>query len=528
VRTSLLPCLLSEETAFQDDRRSLSSQARSTLAAGRTALLACVKAVSPRQPKIRILPGRPGAACRGIIKCDDQSWRTAVSVNTADAETRIAQDDAPSNRLAAVRAGISTWMKTTLGALAGVLSGAFMMYLSPLLDRVVKPARPVANFAVDHQGMTLSFVNHSSGGSEGWWDFGDGSPLEPVSFRQLAVTHTYAGPGTYVAKLTLRNLIGDQSERTVNVQLDSQQTDPPAILSLDAVPVSAGAYAPATFLVTAKTRNARLCVWDSGDDRNLEISADSPSSQERYVVFKKAGGYMVKLAAVNGEQAVQKSTIVYVDEPPPGSIAAIINVADEGTRVDKQETSVPVTAAFPPDCKDPVYSFDRQVPAQPGFEIISARLQTEHEEGVRNVEVKVAPDARSVHLTGELVRQTGMLHRNDPPANLLVRVVLVQERRLPARRPTVPVTATLNVPGAALLVLPPLPADWVEPQRQFRLELRDGDRVVWPESQLPRGGMVALQDRRFVLNATPLGNQVRVELAPEKVATASPPAVAGD
>src|SRR5438128_1815112 len=84
--------------------------------------------------------------------------------------------------------------------LAGPMSGAFMMYLSPLLDKVVKPAKPVANFAVDHQGTTVMFHNRSAGGSEGWWDFGDGSPLEPVLAGQEAVSHTYANPGAYIAK----------------------------------------------------------------------------------------------------------------------------------------------------------------------------------------------------------------------------------------------------------------------------------------------------------------------------------------
>jgi PKD repeat protein len=419
----------------------------------------------------------------------------------------------------AVRGKLSTWLKTLIGTVAGVLSGAFMMYLSPLLDRVVKPSRPVANFAVDHEGNTVTFVNHSSGGSEGWWDFGDGSPMEPLAFKQLSITHTYASAGNYVAKLTLRNLLGEESERTVNVQLESPRSDPPTITALEAVPVSAGAFAPATFRVTSKAINAKLCIWDYGDDRNLEISTESPNNQRRFVVFKKAGGYMIKMAAVNGEQAVEKSAIVYVDEPPAGSIAAILSVSDQGTRIEKEEIPVTITAAFPPQYSDSVYKFDRQVNGKQGFHITAARLEPVNDQGARGLELKVAPDGQSAHLTGELVQETSLFRRNGAPPNVVVRAILTQERRLSDMRQAIPVTGTLSVPGSALLALPPLPANWIDPQRQLRLELRDGDRVVWQESQLPRGGGVALDKGHYSLTATPLGNQVRVELTEEKAGT---------
>jgi len=80
--------------------------------------------------------------------------------------------------------------KAMLGTIAGLMSGAFMMYLSPLLDKVVKPSKPVANFAVDLKGLTVMFHNRSSTRSDGWWDFGDGAPLEPVTAEHDSVTHT--------------------------------------------------------------------------------------------------------------------------------------------------------------------------------------------------------------------------------------------------------------------------------------------------------------------------------------------------
>lgn len=411
----------------------------------------------------------------------------------------------------------SSWLKTILGTLAGLLSGAVVMYLSPLLDKVVKPAKPVANFAVDPLGMTVSFHNRSSGGAAGWWDFGDGSALEPLAPNQDVVTHTYANPGTYVAKLTLHNLIGEESERTVNLQLDNGKSEKPTILDLQAVPISPGSFAPATFRLVSTAKGAKLCVWDFGDDQPLEFSRESPNRQDRLITFKKPGGYTVKLAAVNGEEAAEKTTIVYVDEPPTGTVTATLSVSDSGTRVDQVETTIPVTVAFPAHQSADVFRFDQKVPAQQGYEITGARWEPVSDVGARGLALKVAEDRLSVHLTGELVKQSGSLFNRNPSApTLIVRTILTLERRAPEMRVPVPVATTLSVPGSVLIPLPPLPANWINPRRQMSLELRDGDKVIWHESQLPRGAIVRVGNRGCLLNATPLNNQVRLELTETK------------
>src|SRR5262249_38813286 len=149
-----------------------------------------------------------------------------------------------------------------LGTMAGLFSGAVVMYLTPLVDRVVKPTRPMANFAIEQNGLTVTFHNRSMGGTQGWRDFVDSSPLEPIAPQQDISTHTYANPGDYIARLILRNLIGEESDRTVTLHLESPHTEPPTILAIDAVPVSQGSFAPATFRVTTKAKNAQLYVWD--------------------------------------------------------------------------------------------------------------------------------------------------------------------------------------------------------------------------------------------------------------------------
>ncbi len=409
------------------------------------------------------------------------------------------------------------WLKTVVGAVAGLFGGAAMMYVSPLVDRIVKPTKPMANFAVEQQGLTVLFHNRSAAGGDGWWEFGDGSPLEPLMAEQGTVSHTYANPGTYTAKLIVRNFLGDENDRAVTLQLDNPKTDPPAILGLEAIPVSPGAYAPATFRIVSKTKNTDLCVWDLGDDRPLEISNDAMAQLERMVTFTRPGGYLVKLAAVKGKQAVERSEIVYVNEPPAGTVTAILSVTDQATRVERTETPVTLAEAFPANSKEAVHRIDRQIPARQGFTISAARLHDGSERGVRNLKVTVNPDGRSARLTGELLRAA-----NAKATNAVVLVVLTQERRTPVARPAVPVSATLSVPGAALINLPPLPADWADAQRQLRLELRDGDRIVWQQAPLPRSTSVVVQNRPCTLNATAQGNQVRLDLTEARTTSQRP------
>src|SRR5262245_22466169 len=98
------------------------------------------------------------------------------------------------------------WIKAGVTGLFGLVSGAVLVYFTPLVDRVIKPGKPVANFKVEADGLKVAFHNRSTGGGDGWWDFGDGSALEPFLSNEDAVTHTYAKPGVYTAKLSLRNL----------------------------------------------------------------------------------------------------------------------------------------------------------------------------------------------------------------------------------------------------------------------------------------------------------------------------------
>jgi hypothetical protein len=423
---------------------------------------------------------------------------------------------------------LSGWFKTLLGGLAGVVSGALVMYLSPLLDKVVKPAHPVANFAIEAQGLTVTVHNRSLGSGSGWWDFGDGSPLEPLDPNQQVLTHTYASAGDYTIKLALRSHFGEENDRSVPVRLERPREEPPVIEALEAVAVSPGSYAPATFRLSGKVQNAHVCVWDSGDGSPLDIVPDPAATQDRLVTFARPGDYVVKLAAVNSGKSAQKTQVVRVVPPPPDTVTAVLHVTEQATEVLQEQVNHVFTEAFPPERKEDVLPVNRIAPARPGYEIADVRwkgpdgkTQSLRDKGelaidgkaagvpsARNLRLQLAADRRWVRLSGELLRGKD----SKAPPRLLLRVTLVQEKRTAVKR-TVPVMATLTAPGTATVPLPPLPQGWTGMQRQLRLELREGDRAVWTGSDLPRAAVVTVRNRSCLLSAAPAGDKVRVDLA---------------
>jgi PKD repeat protein len=412
---------------------------------------------------------------------------------------------------------LSTRIKTLIGTAAGLLSGAVMMYVSPLIQTVVKPGKPVANFGADVQGLTANFNNRSAGSTGGWWDFGDGSPLEPVTSKSQTISHAFPRPGNYNVKLTVRNLFGDESDRTIPVQIEQAQSVPPEILSLKAEPVSPGAIAPATFRVVSRTKNADLCIWNYDDDKPLEIVPTGASQQqERFITLRESGGHIIKMAAVHGGQAVEKSAIVYVNEQPDGTLTAQVSVTDRGTRVERAETPVTVPLQFPPQSNASVEPFDKSIPCRPGFDLVEATLVPSQDAHVRNLHLDVDQDKHSARLTGELVREAGSLFRSAPSPTVFVQVTLTQEKRTPATREPLLVTTMLTVPGAVLLPLPALPTEWVDSERQVKLELHEKGNVMWQDAQMPRKTSVKWHDRQLLFSASQLGDQVKIELSEPK------------
>ncbi len=421
-------------------------------------------------------------------------------------------------------------LKAVLGAVAGLLSGAALVCLTPVIDRLIKPPTPLANFEARPDGLAVTFHNLTTGVANlsGWWDFGDGSSLVPVVADQ-DVTHTYTKPGSYSAKLSVHNLANETNERTVALQLEAAgAVEAPRILSLDAVPLNGNVQAPATFRVTSDMKNVQQAVWDLDEGRPLEIGQSSPAHQERLVAFSRPGNYAIKLAAFNGLQHEEKVVNISVKPAPAGALTATLYVTDQATFVEHNERHAYFGASFPPGVSGNVYHFDLVVHPTPGWAVADVQIVSAREAGpwmqgratmpidpatfkpgpVRNLQITRAADGKSVHLSGDLLRNSA---KEWPSMNLPI--VLREEKRKPVTRLALPVMAPLTLPGMASLELPALPAGWQDAKRQIRIQLQDsGNRTVWQDTHLPVTAGLPMGGRRYSLSVTQTGNHVQLNL----------------
>ena len=213
-------------------------------------------------------------------------------------------------------AGKKSWWKGILGAIGGMISGVVIMYLTPWVDKVAKPAKPLANFSVTADGTTVHFQNQSQPRGDGWWDFGDGSPLVPVSTDSEFINHTYPRLGDYTAKMSLRNQLGEEDDRSVPIHIDGKPAaEAPQVVSLQAVPAhqcdkGGVVYAPATFRLVSKVEHADVCMLDLGNDRPCELVTDPAVARCHHVTFDKPGRYVVKLIAIHGSQHDERTATV--------------------------------------------------------------------------------------------------------------------------------------------------------------------------------------------------------------------------
>jgi PKD repeat protein len=361
------------------------------------------------------------------------------------------------------------WLKAILIGFLGLGGGAVATYVTAVVDRVAKPTKPVANFAVSSDGLTLTCQNRASGES-GWWDFGDGSALEPFA-PDAPVSHTYAKPGAYTVKLTVRNYIGDESERSVPVEVAApSQASPPQIAEMKVQPVSPAAVAPATFRLTADVSNADSCVWDLGDGR-LEVTEGGKI--DRLVTFEKPGTFSVSLVAHNGKQgAKQTAPPVKVDAPRDGTTMVVLKVTDTGQRVERVTTTESVAVAVPAD--KGATTFSKTVTARPGYSIAEAS-PADAPASVKNVKVQVAADRRSATVSGDWAGDPKATNKAAGGSDAIVRVKLAQERGV-AQQPTVTmVTGTFTGSGTTLradLPLPPALVGVSGARREFQIEVR--------------------------------------------------------
>jgi len=410
------------------------------------------------------------------------------------------------------------WLKAMLVGVLGLSGGAAATYATAVVDRVVKPPRPVANFAIAADGLTVNCDNRASGES-GWWDFGDGTPLEPFAEDKPA-THAYTKPGSYTVKLTVRNYFGDENERTVPVDVATTNKDTaPKIAAFAVQSVSPAAVAPATFRLSAEVSNAGACVWDLGDGR---VEVTDAGKIDRLVTFEKPGTFAVSLVAHNGKLGTKQSGNVKVDAPANGTTMAVLKVTDTGTKVDGLTTTEAVAVHVPTPTDKAAPTFTKTLSARAGFTIASANA-VDAPASVKNLKVAVAADKRSATVSGEWAGDLKATNKAAGGSDAIVRVKLSQERTIQQAPAVTMVTGTFATSGGGLradLHLPPAPIGVAGAKREYQLEvrtMRDGKsqtilqaptmNLPWTTTQPGTGWTYA---------AKPEGETVVVTAAPPK------------
>lgn len=357
---------------------------------------------------------------------------------------------------------IRGWFKALMAAVVGLVGGSIATYGTAVVNSVVHPTKPVANFATSTDGLTVTCQNRATGES-GWWDFGDGSPLEPFDAGKQSIDHTYSKPGSYQVKLTVRNFLAEENERTVPVDLTAAPQALPPSVAVKVEPIGPRAVAPATFRVKGEAKNVEKALLDLGE--RVEVSAES-GPFERLVVFEKPGNYPIQLLGYSGKQAVKDGATVRVESPAAGDLSVVVRVADTGTRLDRREEKPVVTVPVP---KTAEKGFTKVLAARPGYTVTAAKLNGAAPPAVRNVTVAPTVDKKGVQVTGEWATA-----QKAGGSDVMIPVVMTEERTAPMTGPPATVSALLK-PGAgeyvATIAMPPRPLNMTDPQRRLTVEI---------------------------------------------------------
>lgn len=416
---------------------------------------------------------------------------------------------------------ISGWIKAALGGLFGLLSGAAAVWATAALDKVVKPSKPVANFAVTTDGLSVTCHNRASGES-GWWDFGDGTPLEPFDANTPSIVHQYAKPGNYAIKLIVRNFLNEENERTVPVELSSPpQTLPPTITGLKIEPIGERAVAPATFRIKGEVQNAERVIWDLGTSK-LEVTTE-PGPFERLVVFDRPGQYPISLIGHSGKIAVKQGATVSVAAPTAGNLSVVLSVRDSAVRLDRQ--TVLESVPLPPPVKGSRLA-EKVVTARPGCTIAEARVGKFNSAVFKTVKTEIAPDKQSLKVIGEYAVEGEAAVKAAGGTAAIIPLTLLEDKPTSVNYPLATVSGQLppNV-NSVSLNLPPQPRGVSGWTRQFKLELREAgvdgrsivlasaDKVTFPLTLPVRESRVM---GPLSVTATQSGEQVQVRIAPAR------------
>ena len=368
--------------------------------------------------------------------------------------------------------------KAALGGFAGLATGVIGVYATAIVDKVAKPGKPIADFSVKADGMNVNVQNRATGQS-GWWDFGDGSSLEPFE-PEKDVVHTFAKPGHYAVKLTVRNFLMEENDRSVPVDLTaSKALIGPTITDFTLESIGGAATAPAMFRMRGEVKNADSVIWDLGGEK-IEVT-DSPGVFEKLFVIENPGPVQIQMIGLAGKVPVKKMSVVNVLAPANGAFSVSLKVTDTGTQVERKEFPETVSVPIPAKDAKPV---ERILKAQPGYTIAEAKLGAVKSTAMKNLKVEIAADKQSAKLTGDWASTGDAAQKASGGAEVMVPLILVQEKAKTTTRP-MDLSAAFSAEGgsvmqntanpvrSAIVQLPTVPAGMTNSTRKLQLEINE-------------------------------------------------------
>jgi PKD repeat protein len=401
---------------------------------------------------------------------------------------------------------IRTWVKTAVGGLLGIIGGALMTYVTVAVDKIIKPAKPVANYSTEVDGLTVTFNNLSHGGKEATWDYGDGSPLEFLPADHKSTTHTYSKPGNYTVKLTLANSFDQEQERSVTITVGGNSSasagSKPAILDLKAqAPGMPGqpVYAPATFQFEAAMQNAQMVFWDFGDGRGIV-----PGDPKEVRTFDRAGQYTVKLCAFNGKEKTEKEIVLAVQDPPRNTVSVELQVTDSGSKSIQTPKTASQRRQIP--AKGQAGIIERIITASPGYQIVSIEHKKSNSQNVTDIKWEITPNKTGVRVYGQMAGQPG------EAATLAEYFVVTEEKKDAAVTTQTKLVGVVPAPGQITLSLPGIAADMGKAQRKFGAVVRFNDKPLWQGTQLPQGVPVTIGNKTYKLTAVQNKDKIDVQI----------------
>jgi len=313
----------------------------------------------------------------------------------------------------------------------------------------------------------------------------------------------------------LKNLIHEQNERAATVTLDGAVPDQqaPSIDALRIVPVG-GDFAPASFQVSSNVKNADMCVWILGE-RQIEFSPDMANgNQQRIVTFKQPGTHVVRLAAFNGKQSVEKTETVVVKKAPIGMVTATLAVTYEAVRIEQRSKNQTVAFQFPQKQAGDVATVTQQIAADQGFEISKADIvQPIKSPSIKSAKVQLDPAKRtSAQVICEIVKPA----KGTVTPTSTVQVALTEERQSPpAVKTSEPVSVLMTMQGSTVIPLPPLPPGWKETKRHMNLTLQqDGKQVGLFDGAMPKNAMIQMPGAVYNVTTVEQPTQLQITVGP--------------